>query len=36
VLFDYLAADRVATAWARKRPARGADLDRLRKAVERY
>jgi hypothetical protein len=35
-LYDYLAADRVAKAWARKRPAKDADLDRLRTAVERY
>jgi hypothetical protein len=28
--------DRVATAWARKKPAKSADLDRLRTAVERY
>jgi hypothetical protein len=26
VLFEYLACDRVAKAWARKRPARGAGL----------
>ena len=35
-LFDYLAADRVAKAWARKRHAKDADLDRLKEAVERY
>jgi hypothetical protein len=35
-LFDYLAADRVAKAWARKRTARDADLDRLRRTVETY
>ena len=35
-LFDYLACDRVAAAWARKRPAKDKDLDRMRTAVERY
>ena len=35
-LFDYLACDRVAAAWDAKKNARSADLDRLRKAVERY
>ena len=35
-LFDYLACDRVAAAWAAKKKARSADLDRLRMAVERY
>ena len=35
-LFDCLACDRVAAAWAAKRPARDADLDRLREAVARY
>jgi hypothetical protein len=35
VLYDYLACDRVAAAWATKRPASDKDLDRLRRAVER-
>ena len=35
-LFDYLACDRVAAAWAAKKGARSADLDRLRTAVETY
>ena len=33
-LYDFLACDRVAAAWVRKRPARDADLDRLRRAGE--
>jgi hypothetical protein len=36
VLFDYLACDRMAVAWAAKKNARSADLDRLQEAVERY
>jgi hypothetical protein len=32
VLFDYLACDRVAAAWDRKRPAKAADLERLQQA----
>ena len=36
VLYDYLACNRVAAAWAAKRNARSADLDRLHRAVERY
>ena len=35
-LFDYLACDRVAVAWAAKKKARSADLDRLQEAVETY
>jgi hypothetical protein len=35
-LFDYLAADRVAAAWAGKKKARSEDLDRLQRAVETY
>jgi len=35
-LFDFLACDRVAAAWAAKKKARSADLDRLQEAVERY
>ena len=35
-LFDYLACDRVAAAWAAKKKARSADLDRLQRAVETY
>ena len=34
-LYDYLACDRVASAWARKRPAKDADLDRLSKRSRR-
>ena len=36
VLFDFLGCDRVAAAWAAKKKARSADLDRLQRAVERY
>ena len=35
-LFDHLACDRVAAAWAAKKKARDADLARLRTAVETY
>ena len=35
-LFDYLACDRVVAAWAAKKKARSADLDRVQRAVERY
>ena len=35
-LFDYLACDRVAVAWANKRKARSEDLERLQRAVETY
>ena len=34
VLFDYLACDRVAAAWARKRPAKDNDLERKQQAEE--
>ena len=33
-VFDYLAANRVAAAWAAKKRARSEDLDRLQRAVE--
>ena len=33
-LFNYLACDRVAAAWAAKKRARSEDLDRLQRAVE--
>jgi hypothetical protein len=36
VLFDFLACDRVAAAWAAKKKAREADLTRLERAVETY
>ena len=36
VLFDYLACERVAAAWAARKKARDADLTRLERAVERY
>jgi hypothetical protein len=36
VLYDYLACERVAAAWAAKKKAREADLTRLERAVERY
>ena len=35
-LFDYLACDRVAAAWARKRSAKAADLERLKQADGRW
>ena len=35
-LFDYLACDRVAAAWARKRPAKGEDLARMQQAEGRW
>ena len=35
-LFDYLACDRVAAAWARKRPAKDKDLARMQQAEGRY
>ena len=35
-LYDYLACDRVAAAWARKKKARSEDLDRLPGAAETY
>ena len=35
-LFDFLACDRVATAWARKRPAKVADLERMQQAEGKY
>ena len=35
-LFDYLACDRVAAAWARKRPAKDKDLERKQEAEGRY
>jgi hypothetical protein len=36
VLFDYLAADHIATAWERKARARSADLDSIATAVETW
>ena len=35
-LFDYLACDRVAAAWAMKRPAKAADLARKQQAEGRW
>ena len=35
-LFDYLACDRVAAAWARKRPAKDKDLARKQQAEGRW
>ena len=35
-LFDFLACDRVALAWGRMKPAKVADLDRLRRAEGKY
>ena len=36
VLFDYLACERVAAAWATKKNARDANLTRLERAIETY
>ena len=36
VLFDFLACDRVAAAWAKRKKARSEDLARMERAVERY
>ena len=35
-LFDYLACDRVAAAWAMKRPAKDKDLERKQQAEGRW
>ena len=35
-LFDYLACDRVAAAWAMKRPAKDKDLERKQQAEWRW
>ena len=35
-LFDYLAGDRVAAGWARKRPAKDKDLERTQQAEWRW
>ena len=35
-LFDYLACDRVVAAWARKKPAKVKDLERMRRAEGKY
>ena len=35
-LFDYLACERVAAAWASKKPAKDKDLERLQQAEGRW